>query len=119
MTHYRARLACIQVGRVCQILIEAGCGDDEFYMLGVQWTANKLMRQRIRSTDPAKNRIGSWFAGSTRPVSFVGGPPGGLKSRRGSLMTLMLDRIAALTLLEGWQAMDKIIPAGERYPKSA
>lgn len=115
--HYAARLACIRAKRVCEILVEIGCGDDEIYTLGMPWTPRKLLEQRMLSPDSSKNQIGTWLAIGYRPVVFIGGPPNNWRAWRGSLMTLLLDRIATLTLLEGWQAMDKVITPGERHMK--
>lgn len=117
--HYAARLAGIQVKRVCEILTGIGCGDDEIYALGMPWTARKLLEERIASPLTVKHNIGKWLAVKYHPIQFIGGPPNNWRAWRGSFMTFMLDRIATLTLLEGWQATDKIILPGERYPKSA
>lgn len=117
--HYAARLAGIRAKRVCEILVEIGCGDDEIYSLGVPHTPRKLLEERMLSPLPARNQIGKWLATKYQPVQFVGGPPNNWRGWRGSLMTFMLDRVATLTLLEGWQAMDKIISPGERYPLPA
>jgi hypothetical protein len=117
ITHYAARLACIRAKRVCEILIKIGCGGDEIYALGMPWTPCKLL-DRMQSPIPSQNKIGTWLAVSYRPVQFIGGPPNNWRAWRGSFMTLLLDRIATLTLLEGWQAMDKVIKPGERYMKT-
>jgi hypothetical protein len=116
--HYAARLACIRAKRVCELLIGMGCGDDEIYALGMPWTPRKLLEERMLSPLSTKNKIGTWLAVSYRPVQFIGGPPNNWRAWRGSFMTLLLDRIATLTLLEGWQAMDKVIKPGERYMKT-
>jgi hypothetical protein len=114
--HYAARLAGIRAKRVCEILTEIGCGDDAIYALNdTPWTPRKLLEERMLSPSLAKSQIGEWLATSYRPVQFIGGPPNNWGIWRGSLLTFMLDRIAVLTLLEGWQAMDKIISPGEKY----
>ena len=114
--HYAARLASIRAKRVCEILVEIGCGDDEIYTHGMPWTPRKLL-ERMQSPIPSQNKVGTWLAIGYRPVVFVGGPPNNWRAWRGSLMTLLLDRIATLTLLEGWQAMDKVISPSEKYMK--
>ena len=116
--HYAARLACIRAKRACEILVAIGCGNDEIYTHGMPWTPYKLWK-RMQSPVPSQNKVGTWLAIGYRPVVFIGGPPNNWRAWRGSLMTLLLDRIATLTLLEGWQAMDRVIKPGERYMKGA
>ncbi len=111
LKHYNTRLQYIKVSRACQILSKVGSGDDTFYVLDgndseIQWTPNRVLKY--------ENPLQSKYAKHIM-ANFVGGPPDKWGTYRGTLFTLLLDRIAVVVLLEGLQALDGVIGPDERY----
>jgi hypothetical protein len=122
LDHYKSRFRLISAKRASQILFDLGCGDDNFYWFGIsgkpyKWTAAKILKQE--DPDSPARAIGSWYASIVTPVTFVGGPPSKWGTYKGTLLTFLLDRIAAAILLGGMKAVDQIIIPTESYPKYA
>lgn len=112
--HYKKRFKFITVKRACQILSKIGSGEDIFYWVHLsgreqKWTVHKILEQQ------AKNRLSNWYADDISLISFTGGPPNRWDTYRGSLFTLLLDRIAVIVLFEGMKALDNVITPTERY----
>ncbi len=118
--HYNARFACIQVKRVCQILNKLGSGEDEFLWVRVDgskrvWSPNRILEKEEEPS--CVFPFNNWYAKCVYPIKFQGGPPTKWGTHSGSLLTLLLDRIAVMVLFEGIKVLDGIIGPAERYPK--
>lgn len=67
----------------------------------------------------------SWYsaclhpAASMGPIEFLGGPPHRWGIHRGNLLSLVMDRVAVLMLLEGAIGLDRIVSLEEYLPKRA
>lgn len=122
--HYKARFERILVKRACQLLSKIGSGDDILTWISPDgsknnWTPRQILTELIQSSNPAKNQVNSWYASDIFPIDFIGGPPDKWYTYRGSLLTLLLDRIAVVALFEGIEALDGVIDPNESYTRFA
>ncbi len=119
--HYGTRFARIKVNRACQILRQLGCGDDQFCWVRAGdsmrfWNANQFLAIEEHQKS-CKFPLNNWYARIIFPISFQGGPPNNWGTQSGNLLTLLLDRIAVMVLLEGVEVLDGIIAPDEHYSK--
>ncbi len=98
----------ITVMEACRLLRCLGCDQDAIYRYSNYEAGFRLMSARKISIIYQKSPLCT--AINYFPMAFVGGPPGKLYGRKGTLLTMLLDRITVVTLLEGAKAIDRIIP---------
>lgn len=113
---YGKRLYHIHLKRACEILRNLGNGSDVFHWKSEcsilrQWTPNSLDQM----APDLLYDIQQWYATSITPLGFVGGPPGKCSIFKGTLLTLLLDRITVAVLLGGLRALDNIILPDDNY----
>ncbi len=85
-----------------------GCGQDVIYRYSDYTAGFRLMSPVDIADFYSKSPL--CVASNYRPMEFVGGPPGRLRSCQGTLLTMLLDRITVIALLEGGHKIDRIIP---------
>lgn len=128
---YTARLLNINILQTCQLLAKMGCASDTFYPLGLP----PSRREYGRCSPAQVAKQGLWYSGygwldaatgpasKMGPIEFVGGPPSRWGLQRGSLFSLLLDRLLVLVLLEGASAASRLqlksfIQGLDKSPKS-
>jgi hypothetical protein len=109
LDYYRIRFSAVNMDRACEILVGLGCADDTFYWGYDRWTPHKVL-QNVNSDNPVHN----WLAKNVL-IQFAGGPPNKWCIFQGTLLSMMLDRIAVVVLLEGLNTLNSIIGMCERY----
>lgn len=110
LSFYRSALKNISIINACQALARLGCVDDTFYRA----CSRGSNRYRYTRCTPARiTKQEGWYKGcgwlcaalnpatKLRTIEFLGGPPSRWGVQRGSLFTLLLDRIAVVILLGG------------------
>ncbi len=111
LNHYYKKLKNITIVEACQALARMGCADDTFHRV-----CEPEGKKYTRCTPAKVLNQGGWYEGggwlcaAPNPatklglIEFLGGPPSMWGVQRGSLFTLLMDRITVMTLLEGPQA---------------
>jgi hypothetical protein len=114
---YRKKLKDITVDEACEILGSMACGGDAFWWgdNDTEWTPDEL-RTVTAEDGLTKSLLGQWAAVNVEPIKFFGGPPTRWGLGRGTLLTLLLDRITVVALLEGGKGINEIITL-RRYCK--
>ncbi len=105
---YSEHFRDISVARACCLLTRFGCGGDTFLLDGFNMGCSK------RKTTPS--RLYSfyvsaplWPARKLAPVEFIGGPPGKLGGYKGTFLTMLLDRVVTIALLEGVKTLNQLL----------
>lgn len=115
--HYSGRFKYISTKRACEVLRDLGCGGDAFYWNSPdglrRWTADEMLARRAITTDATEPC--NWVARAITPIGFIGGPPNKWGIYHASLCSFMLDRLAAVILLGGTEAISGVFKATERY----
>ncbi|MHC4301197.1 MAG: hypothetical protein ACYS7Y_28345 [Planctomycetota bacterium] len=96
MEGFREALQGHTVGDACRMLQILGYGETMFWWVGANnrlypWTASSVLKQGIRC---------NMQAGYMAPIEFIGGPDGQTMFK-GSLLTLLHDRMLGRVLEEG------------------
>lgn len=118
LSHYKKRFEYINAQRACEILKAFGCGDDVYSWIGPDNERHLWSPNSVTFTGGIIN-FKNWYAKSVSPIEFLGGPPSKWGIHCGTLLTLLLDRLAVSVLLEGFGALDGIISPDENYSKYA
>ncbi len=105
---YTDKFASITVLDASFLLRLLGCGQDVIYRYSDYTAGFRLMSPIDVASLYQESPL--CVASNYRPMEFVGGPPGRLRSCRGTLLTMLLDRIMVVALLEGVYTIDRIIP---------
>lgn len=105
---YAGKFAGITVLEACHLLRRLGCGQDVIYRYSDYTAGFRLMSPINVASLYSQSPL--CVASNYHPMEFVGGPPGRLRSCQGTLLTMLLDRITVIALLEGADAIDRIIP---------
>jgi len=104
--YYRKHFCTVNMTRACQILTALGCADDTFYWgYNNSWTPREIL-QDMNSVN-AGNTVHCWLAKDMH-IQFVGGPPNKWNIFNGTLLSMMIDRIAVVVLLEGTSALKNL-----------
>ena len=108
LSFYRASLKHISIIDACRALAKLGCADDTFYRV-----CRPESKRYTRCTPAEIVRQEGWYKGcgwlcaalnpatKLRTIEFLGGPPSRWGVQKGTLFTLLLDRITVLILLGG------------------
>lgn len=112
LSFYRRKLRSISILKACEILAKLGCADDTFYRV-----CHDPASKRYTRCTPAKvAEQEGWYKGcgwlcaalvsatKLTTIEFLGGPPSRWGVQRGSLFTLLMDRITVMILLGGAEA---------------
>ncbi len=105
---YADKFAGITVLDACYLLRLLGCGQDVIYRYSDYTAGFRLISPIGVASLYSKSPL--CVASNYRPMEFVGGPPGRLRSCQGTILTMLLDRITVIALLEGAYTLDRIIP---------
>lgn len=112
LEYYRKRFNVIDMIRACEVLTTLGCADDTFYWgYNNSWTPRKIL-QGLKPNDDTVHR---WLAKNIH-IQFAGGPPDNWNIFDGTLLSMMLDRVAVVVLLEGSSALKNLHGIWEAYP---
>jgi hypothetical protein len=126
LSFYKNKLKNISILKACEILARMGCVEDTFYRLCtdpisrsyVQCSPTKILDQEGWYDGSA------WLCAALTPatklglIEFVGGPPSRWGVYKGSLFTLLLDRVAVMILLDGATA-DLYLRLEDYFPNKA
>ena len=96
----------MSVKQFVQSMREYGCQNDNVTVEGV-WNGGRV---RGRVWELAETNIAILCATSV-PCTFYGGPPGNRQMYKGTLMTLLLDRVMSAALEDGMKAITPLFPA--------
>ena len=110
LDHFTKRLARVPVSRAAEILDKLGYGDEKFWWVyrstkKFTWNANKV----------SETGLGRWPAKSICAIKFIGGPLGHRKLHKGTLLTLLVDRILLKVQESGLAGLDGIVNVDEIY----
>jgi hypothetical protein len=124
LSFYYRKLQGISIFKACEILAKLGCADDTFHRAGTGQS-----KKYTRCTPAQVENRQGWFKGGiwyngaclatdVGQIEFLGGPPTRWGIHKGSLFTLLIDRIAAVILLDGARA-DMDLRLEDYIPKRA
>jgi len=110
LDYYRKRFHVINMIHACEILTTLGCTDDTFYWGHDKWTPRRILCSGVVNN----NTVHSWLAKDMR-IQFIGGPPDKWNIFNGTLLSMMLDRIAVVVLFEGSSTLKNLHEMQKKY----
>jgi hypothetical protein len=107
------RLAYITVGKASELLVKMGRGQEKIWWLSVQGgpTAYEWTAFQFKTNNSTKDCL----ADRIHIIEFYGGPPGQMQLCKGTLLTLLMDRLLMELHRGGFNALDAILPLQENY----
>ena len=110
LDHFTRRLARVPVDRAAEILDKLGHGEERFWWVyksekKFAWNANKV----------SELGLSRWPAKSICSIKFIGGPQGHRRLHKGTLLTLLVDRILLKVQESGLAGLDGIVDVDEIY----
>ncbi len=112
---FPTRFKNIPTARALEVLIALGYGNERLWWVGFtdpdrrfEWTINRLSSQPVvEQSLPLARDITN--------LEFLGGPPTAIKMHKGTLLSLLMDRLLCAMDNVGFKALDEIIPLSESY----
>jgi len=106
------RLAYITVEKASKLLVKMGRGQEKIWWMSAkdeeaafEWTASLFSGYGVKGC----------FAARIHIIEFYGGPPGQMQLCKGTLLTLLVDRLLLELHHGGFNALDAILPLQENY----
>ena len=114
LTAFPSRFKNMPTKRALEILTEMGYGLDRVWWVSIsdatkrsEWSVNRFSSGTITESFLLAREITN--------LEFVGGPPSRLKLHRGTLLSLLMDRLLRSMDAGGFKALDAIVPLSETY----
>lgn len=113
LTTLPKRLRHITVARAVELLEAMECGNDTVWWVGVENPA-KRFQWTIRQFGQTES-ICEVDAATIREIVFYGGPFGNTSQHKGTLLTVLIDRLLCVLNRGGFSELDRILPLQENY----
>lgn len=107
------RLRHITVQRAVELLESMECGYDTVWWISIKDPSTRF-RWTIRQFSQSK-QLCKLEADKLHTIEFYGGPQNSLTLYKGTLLTVLMDRLLGILDDGGFRAMDEILPLQENY----
>ena len=110
LDHFRKRLAKVPVARAAEILDKLGHGHESFW-----WVYRDKKKFTWNAAKVSETGLSRWPAHTISMIKFIGGPQGRRQLHKGSLLTMLIDRILLKVQESGLAGLDGIVDVDEIY----